>query len=155
MSQENVEVVKRVAEAWNRDDLDAFIDLLDPEVEWYPASGASFEGRESASSQLAALWIGGTVVRHGHAGVRKGWESYSGERVESLEVRLDEIRDLGESVLALGEMKISGQTSRLELTSEIALLCTFRYGRIVTGQDFMSHAEGLEAAGLRNQEPPV
>ena len=149
MSQENIEVVKRVAEAWNRDDLDAFIDLLDPDIEWYPAIERSFEGRESAFSRMVALWIGGTEVRRGHAGVRKGWESYSGEEVESLEVRLDEIRDLGESVLALGEMKITGRTSQLELTSEIALLSTFRGGKIVSAHDFMSHAEGLEAAGLR------
>jgi ketosteroid isomerase-like protein len=149
MSEENVEVVKRVAEAWNRDDLDAFIDLLDPDVEWYPAIERSFEGGESAVSRMVALWIGGTEVRRGHAGVRKGWESYSGERVESLEVRLDEIRDLGESVLALGEMKITGRTSQLELTSEVALLSTFRGGKIVSAHDFMSHAEGLEAAGLQ------
>jgi ketosteroid isomerase-like protein len=146
MSQENAEVVMRVAEAWNRDDLDAFIDLLDPDVEWYPASERP--GRQNAFSQMVALWIGGTEVRRGHAGVRKGWESYSGERVESLEVRLDEIRDLGESVLALGEMKIIGQTSQLKLTSEIALLATFRGGKIVRAHDFMSHAEALQVAGL-------
>lgn len=148
MSDENVETVKRVAEAWNRDDLDAFIELLDPDVEWHPAVVPSGRGRESASSGLVSLWIGGAEVRRGHAGVRKGWEGYSGEEVESLEVRLDDIRDLGASVLALGEMKITGRTSQLEHTSEIALLSTFRYGKIVGARDFMSHAEGLEAAGL-------
>ena len=35
MSQENVEVFKRGVEAWNGDDLDAFIDLVDPEIEWF------------------------------------------------------------------------------------------------------------------------
>ena len=37
MSQENVEIVRRLAEAWNTDDLDDFLAELDPEVEWHPS----------------------------------------------------------------------------------------------------------------------
>jgi ketosteroid isomerase-like protein len=33
--------------------------------------------------------------------------------------------------------------------SEIAQLLTFRGGKIASSRDFMSHAEALEAAGLR------
>ena len=34
MSQENVEVVRRVYELWNRGDLDAAVEMLDPHVVW-------------------------------------------------------------------------------------------------------------------------
>ena len=34
MSEENVESFKRLVEAWNRDDFDAWIDRFDPKVEW-------------------------------------------------------------------------------------------------------------------------
>jgi hypothetical protein len=37
MSQENVETVQRAVEAWNADDLDAFLAELDADVEWHPA----------------------------------------------------------------------------------------------------------------------
>ena len=50
-------------------------------------------------------------------------------------------------VLALGEMKITGQTSQLELTSEIALLSTFRGGKIVSAQDFMSQPRASKPPG--------
>ena len=34
MSQENVEIFKRGVEAWNGDDFDTSIALIDPEIEW-------------------------------------------------------------------------------------------------------------------------
>src|SRR5689334_22728600 len=135
MSQENVEIFKRAVDTWNRDDFDAWIDLFDPEFEWHTAIERAFEGTDS--------------VFRGFAGARKVWESYKGEAFQQLEARYDEFRDLGESVLALGEIKIIGQASQLEVASEIAQLLTFRGGKIASSRDFMSHAEALEAAGLR------
>jgi hypothetical protein len=66
-----------------------------------------------------------------------------------LTVRFDDIRDLGQSVLALGEIEATGHTTGLNFTGELAQLATYRAGRVVTFRDFSSHAEGLEAAGLR------
>jgi hypothetical protein len=37
MSRENVETVQRAVEAWNADDLDAFLAELAADVEWQPA----------------------------------------------------------------------------------------------------------------------
>ena len=45
MSQENVETVRRAYEAWNADDLDAFLAELDPEVEWHPSIEPALGGR--------------------------------------------------------------------------------------------------------------
>jgi ketosteroid isomerase-like protein len=124
MSQENVESFKRGVEAWNRDDLDAWVDQFDPEVEWF----ALME------------------VFRGHAGAHQAWESFKGNA--QLRVRFDDIRDLGESVLALGEMETTGPTTRLNLTGELAQLLTYRGGKVVSARDFRGHAEALEAAGL-------
>ena len=44
MSQENVETVQRAVEAWNADDLDAFLAELDADVEWHPAIQPGLEG---------------------------------------------------------------------------------------------------------------
>ncbi len=124
MSQENVEIFKRGVEAWNGDDYDAWIDQYDPEVEWF----ALME------------------VYRGHAGARQAWDSFKGDM--QVTVRFDDIRDLGESVLALGEMKTTGQTTRLNFTGELAQLVTYRGGKVVSVRDSRSHAEALEAAGL-------
>jgi hypothetical protein len=64
-----------------------------------------------------------------------------------IRARFDDIRDLGESVLALGEMEGTGQTTQLDLTGELAELVTYRGGKAVNIRDFRSHAEALEAAG--------
>src|SRR5256885_13553688 len=68
-------------EAWNGDDFDAWIALIDPEIEWF----ALME------------------VFRGHASARQLWESFKASA--QLRVRFDDIRDLGESVLALGGME--------------------------------------------------
>src|ERR1700709_1944393 len=86
MSEANVENFKGGVEAWNRDDFDAWIDRFDPEAEWF----ALME------------------VFRGQAGARQAWESFKGDM--QLTVRFDDIRDLGESVLALGEIKAVGHT---------------------------------------------
>jgi ketosteroid isomerase-like protein len=124
MSEENVESFKRLMEAWNRDDFDAWIDQFDPEVEWFTL----------------------VEVYRGHAGARKAWESLKGTM--QIRARFDDIRDLGESVLALGEMEGTGQATRLNFTDENAQLVTYRGGKVVNIRSFRSHAEALEAAGL-------
>jgi ketosteroid isomerase-like protein len=124
MSQENVETFKRSIEAWNRDDFDTWIDQFDPELEWL----ALTEGYR------------------GHAGARQAWEGFKANA--QLRVRFDDVRDLGESVLALGKMEITGPTTRINMAGELAQLATFRGGKIVRFRDFRSHAEALEAVGL-------
>ena len=125
MSEGNAEKFRQGFEAWNRDDFGGWIDQFDPAVEWF----ALME------------------VFRGHAGARRAWESFKGDM--QVTVRFDDIRDLGESVLALGEMKTTGQTTRLNFTGELAQLVTYRGGKVVRWRSFRSHAEGLEAAGLR------
>jgi hypothetical protein len=58
MSQENVEIVRRVSDAYNRGDVGAMLDELHPEIEWHP--------------WLQLQFGGGATVYRGHQGVRKG-----------------------------------------------------------------------------------
>jgi len=134
MSQENVETVRRAAEAWNTDDLDAFLAALDPEVEWHPSIEPALEG--------------GETIYRGHDGARKAWDDYRGGAWERLTVRIQEIRDLGESVLVLGHIDLTAQTTGIRFHEEVGQLGTFRHGKIATVQDYLSHREALEAAGL-------
>ena len=131
MSQENVEIVRRANEAWNRNDFDAWIQYFDPEVQW--------------SALLEEFG--------GHAGIRQAWQSFKVDL--QLEARYDDIRDLGDSVLVLGELIGTGRITGLSLSNEIAQLATFRDGRILCYRDFASHAEALEAVGLSQQDAPA
>ena len=124
MSQENVEIFWRAVDAWNSDDFEAWIDQYDPEVEWF-ALMEVFRGRR---------------------GARQAWESFKGDM--GITVRFDDVRDLGDSVLALGEIETTGRRSGLNVAREVAQLITYRNGKTVSVRDFGSHAEALEAAGL-------
>ena len=134
MSQENVETVQRAVEAWNADDLDAYLAELVADIEWHPSIEPSLEGR--------------TTFFRGHDGVRKAWGEYRGEAWERLTPRPQEFRDLGESVLVLGQIDLTARTTGIEFSQEIGQLIGFRGGKIARVRDFLTHAEALEAAGL-------
>jgi ketosteroid isomerase-like protein len=134
VSQENVEAVRRAQVAWNTDDLDAFLAELDPEVEWHPSIEPALEG--------------GETTYRGLDGARKAWDDYRGGAWARLTIQIQEIRDLGKSVLVLGHLDLTARTTGLEFREELGMLVTFRGGKAVRSQDFLSHAEALEAAGL-------
>ena len=134
MSRENVEVVHRCVEAWQRDDLDAWLSTLDPAMEWH----AAFE-----------RLVGGTgSIYRGIEGMREFWTAYRTE-LEDFQVEAQEARDLGDDrVLLLGHIRWRGPASRIELESEVGLVYTLRNGKLVRSMDYLSHDEALEAVGL-------
>ena len=134
MSQENVESVQRAVEAWNADDLDAFLAELDADVEWHPAIQPGLEGR--------------ATTYRGHEGARTVWGEDRGEAWERLTNRPEELRDLGESVLALGHLDLTARTTGIAFSQEVGEVFDFRAGKIVRIRDFLTHAEALETAGL-------
>ena len=71
MSQENVEIFKRAVELWNRDDLDAWIDLFDREFEWHTAIERAVEGSDSVFAGFPELGRFGRATR---AKRSSGWK---------------------------------------------------------------------------------
>ena len=134
MSQENVESVQRAVEAWNADDLDAFLAELDADVEWHPAIQPGLEGK--------------ATTYRGHKGARTVWGEDRGEAWERLTNRPEEFRDLGESVLVLGHLDLTARTTGIAFSQEVGEVFDFRAGKIVRIRDFLTHAEALEAAGV-------
>jgi ketosteroid isomerase-like protein len=134
MSQENVETVKRALEAWEADDLNAFLAELHTEVEWHPSLEPALEGE--------------ATTYKGHEGARRAWSEYRGETFERLTPQVEEVRDLGESVLVLGRFVVTGRATHLEFDTEVGQVATFRDGKIATVHDYLSHRQALEAAGL-------
>jgi ketosteroid isomerase-like protein len=131
MSQENVEVLRRVLEAWNRRDADLGRQYLAPDVEWEPATpavleGAVHRGYDEVSSAAATLW--------------EIWEVFRFEEAE--------IRDLGDSVVWLGHVHIKGGASHVELDQEFGIHSVLRDEKIARAKAFLSWKEALEAAGL-------
>jgi ketosteroid isomerase-like protein len=128
---DNVELTRRVLDAWNRRDAEAMVALWDPEGAWYPALEGITEGRSYS----------------GHPGIRQYYRDLA--RVMSDESRIEfrEIRNLGDRVLGLGRLW-ARFASGVELDQELACLLTWRDGKCVEGRAWLSNAEGLAAAGL-------
>jgi ketosteroid isomerase-like protein len=134
MSQENVEVVWRATEAFNRREL--LLDDLDPEVEW--VEDQRFPGAESF---------------HGPAGVersvKKWWDAWS-----EITMELTEVIDLGDRVVIAGRSHARGHGSDVSVTAQFGGIYEFRGGKVVRVQIFGGRAEALEAAGLETKKVP-
>ena len=131
MSEQNVERIRKTADAWNRADIDAWLEGTAPDVQWFTALEGLIEGVDSAY--------------RGRDGLRKGWRHYR-EFWEEFDLQPQEFRDLGDRVLLLANVKARGRGSGLEVETELAMLFTFRDGLIVSSKDFLSHADAISAA---------
>jgi ketosteroid isomerase-like protein len=134
MSQENVEAYRRWLDAYNRRDVEAMIEGLDPEVEYHPA--------------LPMLLGGVATVYRGHEGVR----SLFGEIYDSFDeihTEYSEVRDLGDRVVAIGRIRMRGRGSGAETESPAGSIVDFKDGKGIRIRTFLDPQEALEAAGLR------
>jgi ketosteroid isomerase-like protein len=130
MSKENVEAFKRAVAAYNRRDIEAMVEISHPEAAWYPFT-AQVEGDDAY---------------HGDEGLRQWWANVDAT-FEELDASIEEIRDLGDVVLALGHLRARFR-SGVSLDTEIGWLTRYRDGLAVWGRAYQSHVEALEAAGL-------
>ena len=136
MSQENVEISKRVFELLlDRPDIaagiEAGLEYTDPDVVLESAIVGGAEGN----------------TYHGHDGLR-AWAADSDAAFEELRTVPEEFRDLDDRVLMLGRVFGRGRGSGVVVESPIAFLTTLRGGRIVHAKGFLDWSEALEAAGL-------
>jgi ketosteroid isomerase-like protein len=125
MSQENVEAVRGLFAALERQDWEAALGVFDPEVEWSPTEG-TFHGPEGVVSSLAE-WL-------------EPWEEHNIEAEEFMEV--------GNKVLAVIHLVGRGAGSGMEIDQRFFQVYAVRDGKIVRMVEFVRRAEALEAAGV-------
>ena len=126
--------LQRAREAWDADNLDAFLAEADPEIEWHTALEQALEGRAS--------------TYRGHDGVREAWDEYRGEAWGGFTCQVQEIRDLGESVLSSAISRRAAARPVSSSARNSGSSSPSETGRSSGPQDFLSHADALEAAGL-------
>jgi ketosteroid isomerase-like protein len=134
MSEENVEIVRRSIDAWNRRNMEALDALGDPEAEYVNFPTAIEPGTRRCRDEIAAV-------------MRAQWESMTDARSE-----IDRIYDRGEEIIVLGRAsrRMPGSDARLE--DRYLISYKIRSGKIVRtevlafGRDEVQTA--LEAAGL-------
>jgi hypothetical protein len=132
MSQENVEMVYRAIDAFNRRDLSGFVAIMDTDIEFTP---------------YEVMVQGGNRYR-GHDGVRRWWDE-SFAVLPDLRAEIYEVRDLGDVAFVRGRLRGRGAGSGIPIEREMWLAIEWRDGREVWWASFESEAQALEAAGLR------
>jgi len=129
MSRENVEIVKRCCEAFDRGDYEAALDALAPDVEYdlthFP------DGR----------------VYRGHDGVREAFRIWMGTWDDYRQERRDLI-DAGIEVIVPTREHGRGNGSGLELDRQTVGVWTMRDGKAVRIRFYPTLPEALEAVGL-------
>src|SRR5437867_1468443 len=132
MSEENINAARRSFEAWNRGDVDAWLELFHPDIEWFSAITGHLEGA-------------GTVYR-GWSEMRRFWDEW--HAVWDLRIDISEFRDLGEAALALGRMTTHGKASGIDLEGPVAYVAEFEDGLVRKLRAYLDPSQALEAVGL-------
>ena len=129
MSEENVEVVRRSIEVWNARDMDAWSEILAPNVTWrvmpdWPEQGP-FIGRDAVFLQARQL--------------RESWDS-------DAVVPVSDYIDAGDQVVLRFIWRGVGRGP--ESNMEMTCIYTVREDTITAFEYFWDHAEALKAVGL-------
>ena len=129
MSQENVEIVRKLAETAGVH-LDAGLEFLAPDIELH----------------LSGVFPDLDPVYRGHEGVRRFAALFIAPW-EELSLNAERFFDLGERILTLSRFEARGRDG-IEVNLEMAHVWTLRGGQVIRMDAFADRGEAVEAAGL-------
>jgi ketosteroid isomerase-like protein len=132
MSQENVELVRRAFEAYNRGDVDGAMSYFAPDCQ-YTAAGTIPDR---------------TGVFYGPEGYRE-FTDWLRSEFDDARAEIDELVDAGDTVVLGATLRGRGRQSGAETTFRFWQAWAVQNGKFVQGQGFTSREQALEAAGLR------
>ncbi|MGA2320470.1 MAG: nuclear transport factor 2 family protein [Solirubrobacteraceae bacterium] len=131
MASANVELAARIVDAFNGRDVDTFSGLITDDFVWVT--------RTVTSSELTQY--------RGQEGLRQFFEDTElfWEKIES---RVDEIRDVGDRAVVLGELFWHGRRRSLEVAGPFGSVLYFENGKLKRIETYRSASEALASLGL-------
>ena len=132
MSRENVEVVRRWVEVYNRRDTDGLLELTDPDFEM--------------KSVFADIESGGFF--RGHAGFPFAYFEAIDDAYERFDLVPHDYIDVGAAVLFVAEVDWRGKGSGAEGATPIFAVFWLRAGKVIREETFTDRAEALEVIGF-------
>ena len=133
MSQENVEIVRRIVEDAIQGRWEESVRQLDADTELRGTVGGLTEG---------SVWRGPEQIR-------KVFEREDAEAWEERRLEAEAFIDAGDHVVVLLHEFRRGKGSGVEMETDTAVVYEVRHGHVVRIQGYMDRAAALEAAGLR------
>jgi ketosteroid isomerase-like protein len=135
MPHENVELVRRGMEAWNREDLDALMALSDPDVE-FASIFAGMEGR---------TYRGYDGLREYFDDMRDTWSEFHRD--------IEEMFDAGDDqVVVFFHLRGTARASGVSVDEDVTTVFRLRNGQLYRMVVFRDRDEALKAAGLEKSE---
>ncbi len=130
MSQENVEIVRRHVEAWNRRDLTAWLASFRPdgEIDWSRARGP-LKGVYRGHGELEAFWDA-------------FWSTF-----EDVQLETHDLTEADSEVVFSNTAHVRGREG-IKVLARSTFVYMFENGQITCLRMFQERAEALEAAGL-------
>jgi len=104
------------------------------------AIGPGFEMQLIAVGGGPARYTGASGIRKWFADVSRSWESFRFEATD--------VRDLGDRVLVLGDVRGRGRVSGIDVTDRWAWIVGVASGKVTAVQGFVDQREALRAAGF-------
>jgi len=130
VSDENVEVVRRVQDAFNRGDLDELLGYMSPDTEW-----------QISENNPAARTL------HGRDELRAYLEDWR-DTVHGLYYEVSRCIDAGDAVMQEGTITGRAGHGGPELTVPLALVTYFEDGVPVRTEEYLDVAQAHAAAGI-------
>jgi ketosteroid isomerase-like protein len=130
MSEENVEIVRRHFEAWNRRDLVTLLALWrsDAEVDWSRSRGP-LKGVYRGHCELETFW-------------KEFWSTF-----EKAQLEAHSFTEAGSEVVVANTAHMQGREG-IEVIARSTIVYTIENEQITRSRMFHERAEALEAAGL-------
>ncbi len=131
MSQENVEVVRRLNEAFNSGDIERILTFIHPDFE------TSVPPEFSAEPD----------TYRGHDGIRRYFDSFH-DAMNEIRFHQEGFREVGPSVVVSVRLTAKGRTTGIPVVQQLAQVWTVRDGKAVQVRNYASLPEALHAVGL-------
>jgi ketosteroid isomerase-like protein len=129
MSQENVEIVRKLNEAIRHADWDAVADAYDPDI--CVRTDPSWPEQRMYGREAAVNFIRGSLEALGD------------------DLSQEEIIDLGDRLIVRVRWKTHARHSGIDEELEFSEILTLRDDRVVFAEFFLDHAAALRALGLQ------
>jgi ketosteroid isomerase-like protein len=143
MSEENVEIVRRAMDAYERRDFATLFAFYDREIEWHVGQ---LMAQATGSGQVGEIGDFDPVY-YGHEGIRDFWRSWL-EAWETISFDYEEFIDAGDTVIVMLSQHTRGRASGIELELSYAQAWTVQGGKITRMEFFPTRNDALGAAGL-------
>jgi ketosteroid isomerase-like protein len=131
VSENNVELHRRVIEAYNARDTEAFVALCDPQIEVHSVFAAP-----------------GGADYHGHDGVRRWHRDLEEAWGPDFRVEPEALFDLGEDTLMFSVLHGHGRQSGVKVAMPNAQVARFRDGLIVYLKVYIHREDALSDLGV-------